>query len=119
MTSSGLARVAMPGITSYSSTKALVSRFCESLAYEVSDKVDVMAWEAGAITTKMNPNTGLMSLSAPAAVKACLRQIGHEKRTRGHWWHELQSVMFACFYLPFFGKMIAESIRKKYKEKSN
>ena len=73
VTSSGLARVAVPGIISYSSTKVLVSRFCESIAQEVGDRVDIMAWEAGAITTKMNPSTGIMSLTAPTAVKACLR----------------------------------------------
>ena len=118
VTSSGLARVAMPGIISYCSTKVLVSRFCESIAHEVGDKVDVMAWEAGAITTNMNPSTGVMSLTAPTAVKACLRQIGYETRTRGHWWHELQSLMFSLFYMPLFGRMIAQSIRQKYKDKS-
>lgn len=113
VTSSGLARVAVPGIMSYCSTKVLVSRFCESIAQEVN--VDVMAWEAGGIITKMNDKP--MSLTAPTAVKACFSKIGYETRTRGHWWHEVQSLMFSLVYMPLFGRMIADSMRKTFQAK--
>lgn len=59
VTSSGLANFPMPGIISYSSTKILVSRFCEATAEEVrANGIDVMSWEAGGIVTKLNPGRG-------------------------------------------------------------
>lgn len=64
VTSSGMANIAMPGMISYSSTKILVSRFCESIAEEVRELgVDVLSWEAGSVTTNLNRTKGAMTLT--------------------------------------------------------
>jgi short-subunit dehydrogenase len=98
VTSSGLANFAMPGIISYSSTKVLVSRFCEATAEEVRSKnIDVMSYEANAITTKLSDgmSTNLKidmtngSLTTVTAVAHCFTKIGYETRSSGHWLHEL------------------------------
>ena len=55
VTSSGMANFIIPGVTSYSSTKLLVSRFCEATAEEVRNKsIDVMTYEANGIKTKLS-----------------------------------------------------------------
>lgn len=90
VTSSGLAKIPMPGIVSYSSTKILVSRFCQATAEEVrSDGIDVMSWEASGVTTKLNNKTGLMMLTVKPAVSQCFTKIGFESLTPGHWFHEI------------------------------
>ena len=43
----------MPGIASYSATKAMVSNFSEALHFEVRDKIDVTCWEAGPCYTNL------------------------------------------------------------------
>ena len=43
----------MPGIATYSATKAMVSNFSEALHFEVRDKIDVTCWEAGPCYTNL------------------------------------------------------------------
>ena len=105
----------MPGINSYSSTKILVSRFCEAIAEEVRNLgVDVMSWEAGPIKTKLNPGSGI---SCKSAVLACFSKIGFESRTDGHILFELMMASKSFFSLSLFGNMIARKTSKLYKEK--
>ena len=92
----------MPGIISYSSTKILVSRFCQATAEEVRSKgIDVMTWEAGSIRTKLNMSNGPESIACKPAVAACFSKIGFESRTDGHWFHELQMLGLPLFSLTF------------------
>ena len=46
-TSSILARTSIPGLASYSATKAMTSNFMEALNYELRHKIDVTVWEPG------------------------------------------------------------------------
>jgi len=118
VTSSGIAHFPVPGIISYSSTKILVSRFCEAIAEELRDKrIDVIAWEAGAITTKLNPSKGPFSLSCKTAVNGCFSKIGFESVSDGHWLHELLMVSAPLFSLTLFGNMIASGVRKTFIKK--
>lgn len=115
VTSSGLANLAMPGIISYSSTKILVSRFCQATAEEVRSKgIDVMTWEAGSIVTKLNPAKSPMSISCKPAVAACFSKIGFESRADGHWFHELQMLGLPLFSLTLFGSLIAKKTREEF-----
>ena len=80
----------MPGIISYSSTKILVSRFCEATAEEVrGNGIDVMSWEACGIITKLNPAKGPMMIQVGPAVSQCFSKVGFESKSNGHWLHEL------------------------------
>ena len=115
VTSSGLANFAMPGLLSYCSTKILVSRFCQATAEEVKGNgIDVMAWEAGAITTKLNPATGPMHLKCKPAVAQCFSKIGFESKTDGHWFHELGMLPAGLFSLRLFGGFIANKTKQMF-----
>lgn len=46
----------MPGIATYSATKALVTNFTESLHYEVNDWIDVTCWDCGPCYTNLGEN---------------------------------------------------------------
>ena len=108
----------MPGIISYSSTKILVSRFCEATAEEVRDNnIDIMSWEAGGITTKLNPAKGPMMIQVGPAVSQCFSKIGFESRSDGHWIHELGMLAHGLFSLTLFGSLIAKKTREMYYKK--
>ena len=118
VTSSGLANFPMPGIISYSSTKILVSRFCEATAEEVkSNGIDVMSWEAGGITTKLNPASGPMMVKVGPAVSQCFSKVGFEYRSDGHWQFELMMLGHAFFSLTLFGGLIARKTREMFYKK--
>lgn len=118
VTSSGVAHFPIPGIISYSSTKILVSRFCEAIAEELRDKrIDVMSWEAGSITTNLNPSKGIFSLTCKTAVNGCFSKIGFESVSDGYWLHELMMVSSPLFSLTLFGSMIANGMRKAFIKK--
>ena len=75
MTSSGLAYVSMPGIATYTSTKAMVSNFSEALSFEVSDHIDVTCWDAGPAFTNLGNGEhppAAISLTAEKAVYGVL-----------------------------------------------
>ena len=115
VTSSGLANFAMPGLISYCSTKILVSRFCQATAEEVrSNGIDVMSWEAGGITTKLNPRTNAMTLKCKPAVSQCFSKIGFESKTDGHWFFELVMLSAGVFSLRLFGSFIASKTRQMF-----
>ena len=54
-----------PGISMYSATKRLVNAFSKALAFEVSDKVDVLAVTPAYVATKMsNMKENMICISA-------------------------------------------------------
>lgn len=53
-TSSVMGQRPMGGFLTYSATKSLASFIAIGLSYELEGKVDVMAWEAGEIATKLS-----------------------------------------------------------------
>ena len=53
ITSSVLAYISLPTLSSYCATKAMVSNFAESLHYEVKEMIDVTLWEPGVVKTKI------------------------------------------------------------------
>ena len=114
VTSSGIAHLAVPGTASYSSTKIFVSRLYEAIAGEFKDNnIDVMAWEAGAINTKLNiamksPN----NISCTTAVQACFTKIGFETRTFGHWKHDIKMLPLFFVSLSLLGSLIERRTRE-------
>lgn len=55
LTSAFVSKIAVPGMVSYTSSKAATSVFAEALHYEVRDKIDVMGWDCGGVNTLANP----------------------------------------------------------------
>lgn len=54
ITSSTFAQRPTGGVLTYSATKSLASFIGVGLSYELEGKVDVIAWEAGEVATKMS-----------------------------------------------------------------
>ena len=74
MTGSGLGARPVAAFTTYSATKAAAMTFAEALSYEVGDKVDVMAWVAGEMQTKMlDPKRAKKAMTCEKAVQGMLK----------------------------------------------
>lgn len=56
ITSSGASVQPMPGIMSYCASKVFSVYFGRALYWELKDRVDVLAWSPGSISTKMIDN---------------------------------------------------------------
>ncbi len=64
-----------------------------------------MSWEAGPITTNLNPGKGL---NCKAAVKACFSKVGYESLSNGHFAFELMMIPMRMISMSLFGKLIAK-----------
>ena len=115
VTSSGLAKIPMPGIQTYCVTKIMVSRFCQSLAEEVRDKnVDVMAWECGPVQTKLNPNKGMLNVPVGKAVAQAFNKVGLESLTYGPLSFELSQapMQYVTPFIPLFARAVVKKTRE-------
>ena len=78
ITSSGARQMIMTGLQLYSATKNCVSFLAEAMHQEVSERIDVLAYEAGGIDTKlvrdMDKNAG--GIRADVAAKSCFYDLG-------------------------------------------
>ena len=83
ITSSGFSRLPTPGFASYCATKALVSTFGEAFSYEVQDRIDVLAWDCGSVTTNLNKSKGSFTMTPERAVDGALSQLGKSRVTDG------------------------------------
>ena len=70
--------ILLPGIASYSATKAAVSNYGECLNFELERNVDVTVWEPGFVQSNIHltppPNT--ITLDAEVAVADVLKDLG-------------------------------------------
>ena len=92
LTSSVISHVAAPGIGIYSSTKAAVATFTEALHYETKGKVDIMSWDCGSVSTKLNTFEQGFRTSTRTAVKGCLKDVSRGRRTFGCWQSDLEGM---------------------------
>ena len=83
----------MPGSVTYGCTKSFVTYLCEGLGYEVKDKIDVMSYNPGFVTTKLSKkrDTGPVTISEARAAEVCFRDLGCTTKTHGSFRHELLS----------------------------
>lgn len=117
VTSSGLSGMPMPSVQLYSSTKACVSNFFQSMAFEAADLgIDVMVWEAGPVDTQIVANTekSCFQSSTRVAVTGCLKDLGKETLTSGIFRHDFQAIGVPFFPLGLLGKSIADKQRAEF-----
>lgn len=103
----------MPGVASYSATKAMVSRFIEALSFEVRDKIDVTCWEPGPCDTNIFPDgeSPTFKLTPRKAVSDVLCQLGKTRLTQGSYIFYIFGSMFPP--LGLIGNKAADSVRTK------
>jgi len=96
VTSSGLGHQPVSGNAAYSAAKAFSSWFAQALHFEVKDKIDVMSWECGEVSTKMRnaPANGTSILTTDQAINGALRDIGKEYMTMGAFRHGFMHSLF-------------------------
>lgn len=101
----------------YSATKSLASFLAVGLSYEQQGKIDVLAWEAGEISTKMSKKkVGMNVLSVHEACVGMLKDIGRERVTNGNAIHDMLNRALNKVPLKFINKMfigIGTSVLKK------
>jgi short-subunit dehydrogenase len=101
----------------YSATKSLASFLAVGLSYELEAKIDVLAWEAGEVATKMSKRkAGGFVLSVDSAVRGMFRDIGTERITNGALTHDLSSRIISMVPLYYVNKMfigIGNTVLKK------
>ena len=75
----------LPGIASYSATKAAVSSYGECLNFELERNVDVTVWEPGYVESNIHlaPPPKTLTLGADVAVADVLRDLGKHRKTAG------------------------------------
>ena len=85
ITSSYTAQLLIPGIASYSATKAAVSNYGECLNFELERNVDVTVWEPAYVNSKIHllPPRKTITLDADVAVADVLRDLGKQRSTAG------------------------------------
>lgn len=95
ITSSGLGSAPMPGILAYSCSKSFSSFLGEGLNWELKDKVDVLSWQCGEVSTKLlgKSRKGFTVITTEKASKACLKSIGSRSLTYGPAVHEFQMMI--------------------------
>lgn len=112
-----LSQISIPGIASYSATKAFVTNFMQALHFEVRDRVDVTCWNCGPCSTNLGHEApSSMCLTPEKAVRGVLTQLGRSRITDGNYF-------FHCLggTLPpvsIIGKKAADAARKKHIEQS-
>ena len=84
--------MAAPGLATYSSTKAAVATFMDALHFETYGKIDIMSWDCGSVSTKLNTFELGFRTSTKTAVRGCLKDISRERRTFGCWQSELEGL---------------------------
>lgn len=65
VTSSGLGAAPLAGNVCYSSSKAFSTWFAQALHFEAKEKIDVLAWECGEVSTNLRqaPANGVSILT--------------------------------------------------------
>jgi len=79
LTSSVISHSVAPGLASYAATKAAVRYWAEALHYEMSDNVDVISWDCGSVSTKLNTFNIGFKTNVKTAVNGCLKDVGLER----------------------------------------
>ena len=90
ITSSGLGSMPASGLLTYSCSKAFASYLAMGLNYELKDKIDVMTYEAGEVSTKLlRKKPSMFIATTDVASRYSLRDLGSESKTYGTFIHDV------------------------------
>lgn len=87
VTSSGLGNFPFPGTAMYSASKSFATFIASALNFELKEHVDVIAYLAGEVSTKMlktNAADSWQTISTEQAADASFRDLGSMDLTPGH-----------------------------------
>lgn len=113
VTSSVASQTANVGRTLYPGGKSFVSKICQGVGYEESDRLDISAFEPAEVDTKMIADNKLMKARACSTfdcVTAALTDLGHHTRFNGVFKHEVTYTIVRN--LPDF--VIKRLLKKQY-----
>lgn len=102
ITSSGLARAPMPGFLVHSGAKSFATYLGVGLNTELKDRIDVIAYEAGQVRTKINLNDNKndpFTVNPDVVTKPAIRDLGSRSLTYGCFVHDLQQNIFPAWAL--------------------
>ena len=95
------------GVSAYSASKAYVSTLAQALSYEVVEKVDVVDWVSGEVSTKMlKQKNNSRTVQPDVAVKGMLDSLGYDRYTYGCRKHEIQNSMVFAVPVWVFSPMM-------------
>ena len=78
----------------YSATKSFVNFFSQGTAFEVQDKVDILAVTPGYVSTKMTKmNENMICISAKKCASGALDSLGKEKISYANVRHALMGAI--------------------------
>ena len=113
-TSSMAANLFMSGNSSYSSTKAMISNYGESIHYELKANIDVTVWEPGMVYSNIHLKKppGLLTIETKKAVYDILNCLGKDRKTRGSLFFTLNPDLPPHWMAPGFAKSMREKFEK-------
>ena len=116
VTSSGLGMIPVAGTCTYAATKAFVSNFAQGLSYEVEDKIDVVDYVLGEVSTKLmeNHRDNPRCVSTEVAVNGLMKDIGRERESWGCAKHERDMWMFTSAPVGPINRMMYKAMSKSY-----
>ena len=118
VTSSGMGSAPISGILPYSMSKTFSSFLAEGLNIELKNKVDVLSFQCGEVSTKLigNKRNGFSVISTVRATGGCLRDLGTETMTYGSFVHDLLMTITPSIILQLIINYNAPRALQRYRE---
>ena len=103
-----------PFLATYSGSKAFVDAFSTSLYLENNDKIDVISMKPYYVSTKMTKYQKVKydTISVEDYVDSCIREIGRNSSSFGHYKHKLMDLWYRCLPRRFLEKMRYTQMKK-------
>lgn len=117
MTSSTGSVSPVAGYISYSASKSFSSYIARGLHWELKDKVDVLSWCPGYISTKMTGHKTVDKFTCTNttdAITAMYPDLGKQSHTHGHWKHKNTARQFGWLSEKTFAKIAIKDAKKNF-----
>jgi len=96
--SSGSRSGRFPYTAIYAATKSYINTLSKVLSIEYENKIDIISFKTGLVTTKSEPIHHVLSASPSSLPFHNLKFLGHTNCTTGHWKHELTEILQKAFF---------------------
>mmetsp|Transcript_36181 Transcript_36181/g.49022 ORF Transcript_36181/g.49022 Transcript_36181/m.49022 type:complete len:154 (+) Transcript_36181:546-1007(+) len=105
------------GYLSYSASKSFANYLGRGLHWELKDKVDVLSWCPGYISTKMTGHKAVDTFrctNTTDAINAMYPDLGKQSHTHGHWKHKLTGRQFGWLPEKTFANIAIKDATKQF-----